>query len=126
MKSNEHTIHIPIIFISALSAVENIVKGFQAGGVDYIAKPFRMEEVMARVRTHLTLQNAIREKEASQSILRSKGIYALVDRTADLDVNMLICGSSGTGKELVDEAIHRASPLVRGTPGESELRSLIR
>jgi len=245
LKSNERTDQIPIIFISALTEVEDIVKAFQAGGVDYITKPFQTEEVLARVRTHMELQNAIREKEESQLMLQTildsientiitvddqlkiinankaldticagmpgdertfqdrlksgsgpcveallqtlksnkpvkeyrvkcsceremdrtlvlntaplvrqqnelggavlvirditrlaalekslleqhsyhniigksekmKKIYTLLERTADLDVNILICGDSGTGKELIAEAIHYASRRAAG------------
>ena len=46
---------IPIIFITALSETADTVKGFRVGGVDYITKPFKCEEVLARVRTHLSL-----------------------------------------------------------------------
>lgn len=55
--------HVPIIFISALDATADKIKGFQAGGVDYIAKPFQADEVLARVETHLTLQRMRRELE---------------------------------------------------------------
>lgn len=47
--------HIPIIFITALSDTESIAKGFSLGAVDYITKPFREVELLARVRTHLNL-----------------------------------------------------------------------
>ncbi len=55
LKSNPTTQHIPVIFISALDQIEDKVKAFRVGGVDYIAKPFQLEEVLARVKTHLTL-----------------------------------------------------------------------
>lgn len=48
--------HIPVIFISALDDIHDKIKGFQAGGVDYITKPFQTEEVLARVSTHLRLE----------------------------------------------------------------------
>lgn len=51
---------IPVIFISAASNVKDIVMGFHAGGVDYITKPFQVEEVLARVETQLQLK---RQKE---------------------------------------------------------------
>ncbi len=54
---------IPVIFISALDATQGKVKAFTAGGVDYITKPFQIEEVLARVRTHLALRNSQRELE---------------------------------------------------------------
>lgn len=55
LKQDELLEHIPVIFISALNQVEDIVKAFEMGGVDYITKPFQFEEVIARVRTHLTI-----------------------------------------------------------------------
>ena len=79
LKSNEETAHIPIIFISALTEIKGIIKAFQAGGVDYITKPFRTEEVMARVQTHLDLQNAIRDKEESSMMLQT--ILESIDNT---------------------------------------------
>ena len=56
LKADARTADIPIIFISALDAVRDKVKAFAAGGVDYVTKPFRVEEVLARVETHLSLR----------------------------------------------------------------------
>ncbi len=56
LKADDRTREIPIIFISALESVSDKVKAFQAGGVDYITKPFQIEEVLARIETHLTLK----------------------------------------------------------------------
>lgn len=55
--------YIPIIFITARAHLEDKVKGFQSGGVDYITKPFEESEVSARVKTHIELQLA-RQKQA--------------------------------------------------------------
>ncbi|MEG4622928.1 EAL domain-containing protein [Microcoleus sp. w1-18aA5] len=55
LKLDERTADIPIIFLSALNETFNKVQGLAAGGVDYIAKPFQVEEVLARVETHLTI-----------------------------------------------------------------------
>jgi signal transduction histidine kinase len=49
---------IPIIFLTALSDIADKVKAFEIGGIDYITKPFHLEEVQARVRTHLALRSA--------------------------------------------------------------------
>ena len=49
---------IPVVFLSALSEAEDRVKGFRVGAVDYIPKPFEIEEVLARVETHLKLRRA--------------------------------------------------------------------
>ena len=55
LKEDKRCQEIPIIFISALASLEDRIKGFQVGGVDYITKPFQREEVLARVHTHLQL-----------------------------------------------------------------------
>ncbi|MGD9214277.1 MAG: response regulator [Desulfobacteraceae bacterium] len=55
LKSDEHSRNVPVIFISALGETAKKVEGFEAGGVDYITKPFEIEEVLARVEIHLRL-----------------------------------------------------------------------
>lgn len=61
LKNDVSTKDIPIIFLTAKIEIEDIVKGFEVGGVDYIAKPFIKEELLARVKTHLELKKAIEE-----------------------------------------------------------------
>ncbi len=56
LKADDRTKNIPVVFISALDEKVNKIKGFQVGGVDYITKPFYLEEVLARVEIHLALQ----------------------------------------------------------------------
>lgn len=63
LKSNEITRDIPVIFITAKIESEDIVKGFQLGAVDYVTKPFRSDEVLARVRTQLQLRSSIQQLE---------------------------------------------------------------
>lgn len=57
LKADPRARDIPIIFISALDSTRDKVEAFRVGGVDYITKPFQVEEVLARVETHLTLRN---------------------------------------------------------------------
>lgn len=57
LKSNPVTYHIPVLFISALTDVSDKLKAFEVGGLDYINKPFQIEEVKARVSTHLQLKS---------------------------------------------------------------------
>ncbi len=57
LKADQRTCEIPVIFISALGDVLDKVKAFQVGGVDYITKPFQVEEVLARVENHLMICN---------------------------------------------------------------------
>ena len=56
LKVDPRTSDIPIIFISALDATHDKIKAFSVGGVDYVTKPFQVEEVLARVQTHLALR----------------------------------------------------------------------
>lgn len=58
LKSSHSLSTIPILFITALSSTEEIVKGFQLGGSDYITKPFNREELIARVRHQISLIHA--------------------------------------------------------------------
>jgi len=63
IKADEATRDIPVIFISALDATLDKVRAFDVGGVDYITKPFQLEEVLARVETHLRLRYQQQEIE---------------------------------------------------------------
>ena len=96
LKKYENTKDIPIIFMTALTDTDNKLKGFNLGAVDYICKPFQQEEVIARIKTHLTIQeqknNLLRlnrEKEKMISIiahdLRSpfNGILGLLNLLTD-------------------------------------------
>ncbi len=60
-KAGEGTRNIPVIFMTALSDTEKKLKGFKMGAVDYITKPFQQEEVLARIKTHLTIQQQKKE-----------------------------------------------------------------
>ena len=61
LKLNPNTKHIPIIFLSALDDVADKIRAFEVGGVDYIIKPFKVAEVLARVKNQISLQDAKRE-----------------------------------------------------------------
>ena len=61
LKSNDATSDIPVIFISALNELEDKVRGFEVGAVDFITKPFQEGEVLARLETHLTIRNQRRQ-----------------------------------------------------------------
>ena len=63
LKADARTRDIPVIFISAMRSSEDQIAAFDAGGVDYITKPFRAEEVLARARAHVHLQRIRRHLE---------------------------------------------------------------
>lgn len=76
LKINDRTKDIPIIFISAATDMEDKVKAFQAGGADYITKPFQKEEVLARVKVHVSLYRSMQEIKRIDEALR-KSEYRL-------------------------------------------------
>lgn len=70
LKENPATAEIPIIFISALTEVDDKVKAFKSGGVDYVTKPFQIEEVLSRVSVHLVIQHQRRELRRNYERIR--------------------------------------------------------
>lgn len=83
--------HIPVIFLSAMTATEDKVKAFRSGAVDYISKPFQVEEVQARVETHLKLHSLRRALERQNEHLeemvaaRTRELAAANERLMVLD-----------------------------------------
>jgi len=84
LKNNPNTRSIPVIFLTALSAVEDKVQAFDLGGVDYITKPIQHEELLARIRTHLTVTNLRKDLEETNGELQKKN-EALNKKTQELD-----------------------------------------
>ena len=64
IKASEQWQHIPVIFLTAKTETTDIVKGFELGAVDYMAKPFNAHELLARVNTHLTMDELRRSLAA--------------------------------------------------------------
>lgn len=92
LKANIKTDNIPIIFITALTEMEHVVKGFKVGGVDYINKPFQPEEVLSRINTHLRIQSLLKEQQRlnkklqdqSDELIESKNQYnIIVEKSTD-------------------------------------------
>src|SRR5450432_4410661 len=85
LKCDPRVAGIPVIFLSALNATEDKVKGFRSGGVDYVSKPFQFEEFQARVETHLKLRRA---QQAEHDLLEKtlngavSGLWELVQMTS--------------------------------------------
>ena len=81
LKADPQTKDIPIIFLSALDDILDKVRAFEVGGVDYITKPFQVEEVLVRVKNHLALQSAKAEVCKLNQALEQK----VKERTLELN-----------------------------------------
>ena len=72
LKEKEATKDIPVIFMTALSETVNKIRGFELGGVDYITKPFQHEEVLARVKAHLTIRHLQLNRQEHVNLLQQE------------------------------------------------------
>ncbi len=71
LKSKKELKNIPVIFLTAKSETEDIIEGFRNGGIDYITKPFKKEELLVRVKTHMELENARKMLKETANELKS-------------------------------------------------------
>ncbi|MES2933739.1 MAG: response regulator, partial [Pseudomonadota bacterium] len=91
LKASERNRDIPVIFISAMHDIEDKLKGFQVGGVDYVAKPFQEEEVLARVKAHIELYRLKRNLgelvlQRTQELSQSEARYRVLFENSPLAV----------------------------------------
>ncbi len=77
LKTNEITRKIPVIFLSVLDDVQDKIKAFKVGGSDYINKPFQLEEVVARINSHIALQKL--QKQLHENNERLQDSQALLE-----------------------------------------------
>ena len=90
LKQNEETREIPVIFITALSETKHVLMGFEAGGVDYVTKPFNQAEILARVNSQLELRAAREElkKEKEQIETQAKQLATAYDKMELLNLEL--------------------------------------
>lgn len=117
-----------VIMITAFGDVEMAVKALKEGATDFILKPWQNEKLIATISTAIRLKQSYNEvdklRKAKQLLEEQisqpfrdiignspaiKEVFALIDKVAATDANILILGENGTGKELVARAIHQKS-----------------
>lgn len=145
LKADERTRNIPVIFISAISDVLDKVKAFSVGGVDYITKPFQVEEVLVRVETHLALQHLQKNlqdkneelaqkngnlaktlqqlKTTQEELIQSAKMAALGQLVAGIahEINTplgAIRSSASNISKFLDQTLEQLAPLFQSLPPE--------
>ena len=105
LKANERSRDIPVLFMTALSSTEDKLRGFEAGAVDYVTKPLQNEEVLARIRTHLTIRRQQGEIESQRALLAQRNeMKDRFMRIASHDLRNLLAVMSLRCSLLLDEA----------------------
>lgn len=117
LKSDERTSHIPVIFITSRTARDDVVKGFDAGGVDYIMKPVNPSELLARVNTHIALVEAQNDQKTYSESLEFLS-QQLLDKTKALDTMVrtdFLTGLSNR-RHILEQMTSEQARMDRGTP----------
>ena len=119
---------LPVVLMTAFGTLEVAIRAIQVGAYDFVTKPFNLDVLalaLRRAAEHGALRHELhRLRDVVAHMPGTDGMIgtspaieqmlAVVDRVADSDVTVLITGKSGTGKELVAQALHRRSKRARG------------
>jgi two-component system sensor histidine kinase/response regulator len=118
LKSTEGSSGIPVIFLSALNEIQDKVRAFRSGAVDYISKPFQLEEVHARVETHLKLHQ-LEQALKRQNELLEETVTARTRELAEAHARLKILDS--TKGEFLNLISHELRTPLNGLLGVGEL-----
>jgi response regulator RpfG family c-di-GMP phosphodiesterase len=120
LKADDRLASIPVLFLSALNETRDKVNAFRSGGVDYITKPFQVEEVSARVETHLQLYRA---RQVERELLE-KTLNGSVKALSDLAhlTSPSLTERSGALRNMV---VHMAAQLRLPDPWQYELAAVL-
>lgn len=120
LKADEKLASIPVLFLSALDQTNDKVNAFRSGGVDYITKPFQLEEVRARVETHLQLHRA---RQVERELLE-KTLNGAVKALSDLAhlMSPTLTQRSGALRSMV---VHMAAQLRLPDAWQYELAAML-
>lgn len=121
LREQPETAALPVIFVSAANDAETVVRGLEAGGVDYITKPFNKAELLARVRTHVDLQRA---RETTARMLRERqNMVSMVAhdlknplgaiRFSAQTLAELLPGADSTAAELTEHIVGTCDQMLR-------------
>ena len=128
IKNDEKLRNIPIVFISALDDIFDKVTAFKLGAIDYITKPFEVEEVLARLENQLTLQRQqrcleqeiVKRKEAEEVLHQSQALLAQANQEISSLNEMLKQDNLRMSSEL--EVVRKLQQMV--LPKQSELEAI--
>jgi signal transduction histidine kinase len=101
LKANEYSKNIPVIFMTALTDTVDKVKGFEIGAVDYITKPIQVDEVLVRLKTHLTIHNL-----QNQLIQHNEQLKQEISKREKIEAELI------KSKELAESANHAKSAFL--------------
>lgn len=114
---------IPVIIMTAYSDLDRAVKAFQGGAYEYLSKPFDVDELVSLTQRVLRQRAsasgpppadaAVAPAEIIGSAPAMQGVFRAIGRLSGSNLNVLITGESGSGKELVARALHRHSPRAQ-------------
>jgi DNA-binding response OmpR family regulator/DNA-binding CsgD family transcriptional regulator len=133
LKADAATAGIPVIFMTGLTETEHVLKAFQSGGVDYVAKPIKPMEVLARIAAHV---QGARERRQARNALDAFGHATLSVRAADgrilwqtpLARQLLTAHEAGDGTQLGESVLDwlQAQAVVHATGGTPQPLTLAR
>lgn len=111
LKSDDETKDIPVIFLTAKTDIDSITKAFKVGGIDYITKPFNKAELLARVKTHLKLQQ---QKRNLKELNATKDkFFSIIAHDLKSPLNQLLGLSEILQKELESDKGNEVLNLVK-------------
>lgn len=128
LKSDQLTAEIPIIFISALDNTIDKIKAFEVGGVDYITKPFQVEEVIARIENQLTiqrqkkqLQKEIEQRKYTEEILyQSRSVLSSILNSSLDGITALEALRDSKTNEIIDFRCLIVNPVISKVFGKNK------
>jgi DNA-binding response OmpR family regulator/DNA-binding CsgD family transcriptional regulator len=133
LKADERTVAIPVVFMTGLTETEHVLKAFQSGGVDYVVKPIKPMEVLARIAAHV---QGARERRQARNALDAFGHATLAVRSADgrilwqtpLARQLLSAHEAGDAQQLGEAVLDwlQAQAVVHATGGSPQPLTLAR